>query len=450
MMRESEGMAQAVSLQDLCKELEKEELIALVKHLAHQYMDIDMAVMEWYALQKGTEKKEPVSNKLLWEYWDRAEAIISDFNDYGGGPEHLEYDVYEYLEKMTDVLSQYSISTQEKKLLINRVFTQYAIGNSGFDDVLTDKIYEICESDSDWRHVVQLLQKHPSDWNRTLIMRIYKDQLQDGEAYLELRLQSLKYGMDYWDLVTYYLSQSQIDQAVEVAEAGVENGQGRQTELFAFLFDYYAEQEKLNQLQALIDRAFQKQSDIDLIRDRAFIYFKQKNDYEEGKNILIRAFRTDYRGKSHAEDFHFMKEHLSAEDWAEVQDEMIGIVQKESTKDYLEICYDSEMYEEILEVILDTRRIAFESPYTNFDDLADKLIDKYPREIIEYYWIKGCLLIQNGNRKRYKQAIKHFKKVKDIYETKLQEQDVWKKRLEALKIQHKTKRALLDELRVIE
>ncbi|CAI8711129.1 TPR_REGION domain-containing protein [Bacillus pseudomycoides] len=255
-MRESEGMAQAVSLQDLCKELEKEELIALVKHLADQYMDIDMAVMEWYALQKGTEKKAPVSNKLLWEYWDRAEAIISDFNDYGGGPEHLEYDVYEYLEKMTDVLSQYSISTEEKKLLINRVFTQYAIGNSGFDDVLMDKIYEIC--------------------------------------------------------------------------------------------------------------------------------------------------------------------------------------------------YDSEMYEEILEVILDTRRIAFESPYTNFDDLADKLIDKYPREIIEYYWIKGCLLIQNGNRKRYKQAIKHFEKVKDIYETKLQEQDVWKKRLEALKIQHKTKRALLDELRVIE
>lgn len=450
MMRESEGMAQAVSLQDLCKELEKEELIALVKHLADQYMDIDMAVMEWYALRKGTEKKAPVSNKLLWEYWDRAEAIISDFNDYGGGPEHLEYDVYEYLEKMTDVLSQYSISTEEKKLLINRVFTQYAIGNSGFDDVLMDKIYEICESDSDWRHVVQLLQKHPSDWNRTLIMRIYKDQLQDGEAYLELRLQSLKYGMDYWDLVTYYLSQSQIDQAVEVAEAGVENGQGRQTELFAFLFDYYAEQEKLNQLQALIDRAFQKQSDIDLIRDRAFIYFKQKNDYEEGKIILIRAFRTDYRDKSHYEDFHFMKEHLAAEDWAEVQDEMIGIVQKESTKDYLEICYESEMYEEILEVILDPRRIALESPYTNFDDLADKLIDKYPREIIEYYWIKGCLLIQNGNRKRYKQAIKHFKKVKDIYETKLQEQDVWEKRLETLKIQHKTKRALLDELRVIE
>ncbi|EOA3904953.1 hypothetical protein ACO11K_004049 [Bacillus cytotoxicus] len=238
---------------------------------------------------------------MLIEYWERAEEIISEFNDYGGGPEHLEYEAYEYLEKMREVWSECSVSTEEKHLLIKEIFAQYAIGNSGFDDVL-------CESESDWRHVITLLQKQPSAWNQTLMMRIYKNQLQDGEAYLALRLQSLKFGMDYWDLATYYLSQSQINQAVEIAEAGIENGKGRQTELFAFLFDYYAEQEKLNQLQALIERAFLKQSDIELIRDRAFIYFKQKNNYEEGKNVLIRAFRTDYHGKNHAEDFYFMKE----------------------------------------------------------------------------------------------------------------------------------------------
>ncbi|EOW9530230.1 hypothetical protein ACO11K_004048 [Bacillus cytotoxicus] len=84
---------------------------------------------------------------------------------------------------------------------------------------------------------------------------------------------------------------------------------------------------------------------------------------------------------------------------------MIEIVQKESKKDYLEICYDSEMYEEILEVILAPRNIARESPYANFESLAEQLIDKYPR-----YWIKGCLLIENGNRKRYKQAVKYLKK----------------------------------------
>lgn len=437
-------MAQEVSLQDLCKELEKEELIELVKHLADQYMDIDMAVMEWYVLQKGTEKQNPLSDKLLWEYWERAEEIISNFNDYGGGPEDLEYEAYEYLEKITSLLSQYSIPTEEKRILINRLFTQYAIGNSGFDDVLMDTIYELCESDSDWKHVITLLQKEPDDWNQTLIMRIYKDQLQDGEAYLQLRLQSLKYGMDYWDLAAYYISQEQIEKAIEVAEAGVENGQGRKTELFAFLFDYYADQNEMNQIQVVVDAAFHKQSDIGLIRDRAFVYFKRKNEYEKLKNMLVRAFRTDYRDKKHYDDFNSMKEHLSAEDWAEVQEEMIGIVQKESMIDYLEICYDMEMYDEILKIILEPS----EYIYIDWDSFADKLVDQYPREIIEYYWNKGCLLIPSGNRKRYKEAVKHFEKARDIYEKKLNEYDVWQTRLEALEIQYRNRRAFLDEMRV--
>ncbi|MCM3737274.1 hypothetical protein M3215_16075 [Bacillus cytotoxicus] len=437
-------MTRKLSLQDLCKELEKEELIELVKHLAHHYVDIDMAVMEWYALQKGIEKKDPLSNKLLWEYWERAEDIISDFNKYGGGPEHLEYEAYEYLEKITDLLSQFSIPADKKRLLINKLFTQYALGNSGFEDVLIDKIYELCESDSDWEYVITLFQKEPSTWNQKCIMRIYKDQLQDGEAYLQMRLQSLEYGMDYWDLAAYYISQGQIDKAIEVAEAGIENGQGRKTELFAFLFDYYVEQDEITQIQAVVDMAFQKQSDIGLICDRTFRYFKRKNKYEELKNILVRAFRTDYHNKNHYEDFNSMKEQLSAEDWAEVQEEMLGIVQKENMRDYLEICYDMERYDEILETILEPSRYT----YTDWDSLADKLVDQYPREIIEYYWNKGCSFIPNGNRKSYRESITYFKKVRNIYDNKLNEYEVWQSRLEALEIQYRNRRAFLDEMSV--
>ncbi|MEH6890496.1 hypothetical protein V7024_12380 [Bacillus sp. JJ864] len=68
-------MAQDLSLQDLCEELEKEELIELVKYLSDQY-NIDMAVMEWYALQKGINNKSSLPRTLLWEYWERAEEII--------------------------------------------------------------------------------------------------------------------------------------------------------------------------------------------------------------------------------------------------------------------------------------------------------------------------------------------------------------------------------------
>ncbi|MFJ8527502.1 hypothetical protein [Bacillus sp. NPDC094106] len=437
-------MAKELSLQDLCKELEKEELIELVKHLADQYMDINMAVMEWYALQKGTEKEDPLSNKLLWEYWERAEEIISNFNDYGGGPEDLEYEACDYLDKVTEMCSEYSIPPEEKRLLINRIFKQYEIGNSGLGDMLIDAIYEICDSESDWKHVIKLLQKNPSSWHKKLIMGIYQDQLQDDEEYLKLRLQSLEYGMDYWDLVQYYVTQHNTSKAVETAETGLRNGKGKLTELFLFVFDHYAGQNDTSKILALVETAFQKQSDIDLIRERAFAYFKRKNDYEQVKHILLRAFRTNYRGKQYYEDFCIIKNYLFANDWAEVQEELIKIVQKESTTDYLEICYDMEMYDEILKTIFEPSRYI----YTDWDSFADKLVDQYPREIIEYYWNKGCSLIPNGNRKSYRESIKHFKKARDIYDKKLNEYDVWQSRLEALEIQHRNKRAFLDEMKV--
>lgn len=443
MLESSEYMAQHLSLQDLCEELEKEELIELVKYLSDQY-NIDMAVMEWYALQKGINNKSSLPKTLLWEYWERAEEIISDFNKYGGGPEHLEYEACEYLDKVTELCSQHSMPPEEKRFLINSMFKQYDINNSGLEDMLMDAICGICDSEFDWKHVIKLLQKNPSSWHQKLIMRIYQDQLKDDEEYLEIRLQTLEYGMDYWDLVQYYITKHNISKAVETSEGGLRNGKGKLTELFLFVFDHYAEQDEMTQIQAVVDMAFQKQSDIGLICDRAFRYFKRKNKYEELKNILVRAFRTDYRNKNHYDDFNSMKEQLSAEDWAEVQEEMLGIVQKENMRDYLEICYDMERYDEILKTILEPSRYT----YTDWDSLADKLVDQYPREIIEYYWNKGCSFIPNGNRKSYRESITYFKKVRNIYEKKLNEYDMWQSRLEALEIQYRNRRAFLDEMRV--
>ncbi|MFC3885585.1 hypothetical protein ACFOU2_19775 [Bacillus songklensis] len=211
-------MKQELSIQELCKGLEKEELIQLVTHLSDQYADIDMAIMEWYALRKGLNKTSPLPNKLLWEYWERAEEIISNFNDYGGGPEHLEYEADEYLEKIRELLLQSPLSPEEKRSMMNRAFKQYAIGNSGFDDALIDFIYDMCDSDSDWKHVIKLLQKEPSFWNEKLIMGIYKNKLHNDEAYLERRLQSLEYGMDYWDLVEHYVSKRNMSEAMAVAQ----------------------------------------------------------------------------------------------------------------------------------------------------------------------------------------------------------------------------------------
>ncbi|PFJ17079.1 hypothetical protein COD67_17015 [Bacillus cereus] len=442
-------MEKSLSLQELCMELEKEQLMELVVYLSNQYQGMDMDVMEWYTRQKRVGKKEVVFNKLLWDYLERAEEIICDFNTYGGGPEYLEYEVCGYLQNITELVVELPLPTEEKQVLIKRLFIQYELGNSGLDDVLMDTIYGMCQSDLDWKYVIKLLEKLPNEWNQKLIMRIYKNELQDGEAYLQLRMQYLKFGMDYWDLAEYYISIDQVDKAVEFAEIGLENGEGRKTELFMFLFDYYAAQDDTNKIQGLIDKAFCTESDIELISKRAFLYFKTKNEYEEVKSILVRKFRTSSYHRQYYNDFNLMKEQLTAKDWEEIQEEMIEIVKKESIIDYLKICYDKEMYSEMLEILLKPLRTIHQyNMYAQLDHFADQLADKYPKEIVEYYWNKGCILIPGGNRKRYKEAVKHFKKVRDILENKLNDEESWQYNLATLRMQHKQKKAFLDEMRV--
>jgi hypothetical protein len=439
-----------LSVEELCKDLKKEELVQLLTHLADQYADIDMAIMEWYASHKGLNKISRLPNKLLWEYWERAEEIISSFNDYGGGPEDLEYEADEYLEKIRELSQQYPLSFEEKRALMNKAFKQYAIGNSGFDDALIDFIYGMCDSDSDWKHVVKLLQKEPNSWHQKLIMGIYKDRLQQDEDYLALRMQSLEYGMDYWDLVQYYVSKRDMSKAVEIAQAGLEKGKGRITELVLFLFDHYEKQKADRQIDALIERSLQQNQEIATISERAFDYFKKHKDYEKAKNYLLRMFRTSYYGKEYYKSFHMLKDYLSAKDWAAVEDELLKIVKKENTTDYLTICYENDMYDEILEVILRPQTQPFGYMQTSWDRFADKLAKRYPKEIVDYYWNKGVALIPNGNRARYKEAVTYFKKARDIYQKILKEHDVWKSRLEALKMRHKNKRAFLEEIRAVE
>ncbi|MFC3885586.1 hypothetical protein ACFOU2_19780 [Bacillus songklensis] len=86
----------------------------------------------------------------------------------------------------------------------------------------------------------------------------------------------------------------------------------------------------------------------------------------------------------------------------------------------------------------------------NWDSFADKLAKRYPRQIIEYYWNKGCSFIAGGSCKSYKETAKCLQKARNIYQNFLKENDVWQSRLAAIKMQYKNKRAFLNEIRVVE
>jgi hypothetical protein len=75
-----------------------------------------------------------LNEERLWENWYDAKSIISQFNEYGGGPEDEEEECYGYLDDIEELAEKGEISTEVKFEFMDELFKEYNVGNSGFDD----------------------------------------------------------------------------------------------------------------------------------------------------------------------------------------------------------------------------------------------------------------------------------------------------------------------------
>ncbi len=319
------------------------------------------------------------------------------------------------------------------------------IGNSGFEDALMHIFFEICETREEWEYLVEKLAKRPSDWRKDLIMRIQKNYLRDERAYLEMRMENLHYGMDYWDLVDFYVNKGDLQKALETAEQGILKGEGRLTELFQFLFEHFAEERDTPNVERIIHIALTRKSEEKNMLDRLFEYYKTQGNYEKAKEALQKAYKIMQYGNYYAE-YKKMKEFMRAADWKQVEPKIFKDIQEKDICDYLRICLDKNMKETVLHTILKPPENQWIMKNV-FDEFADKLEADFPEKIIEYYWQSAYRNIPGGNRNTYRIASGYLAKVKHIYINLLKDELRWKKRFSDLKAEFKNRPAFLDEVR---
>lgn len=102
----------------------------------------------------------------MFEYWEDARSIISEFNEFGGGPEDEEDEAYGYLDKISELIREGSFSTSSKLDFLDEAFEEYNVNNSGFEDSLMDIFFEICRTKEEWEYLVKKLDEYPSDWRK--------------------------------------------------------------------------------------------------------------------------------------------------------------------------------------------------------------------------------------------------------------------------------------------
>ena len=454
-MKEKNIQSETFPLHVRLRSLNTTDYYDLVSSLLFKKPELNQLVLEWF---KEKQESMPeaitdddivsINDKLLLEYWEDARSIISEFNELGGGPEDDEEEAYGYLEKISELITEGGMSTAAKFEFLDEAFEEYNINNSGFEDGLMDIFFEICQTKEEWEYLVKKLDEYPSEWKKERIMNIQREHLHDEEAYLQERMQYLISGMDYWDLVEFYVEKGDQVKALETAEKGILKGEGWVTHLFEFLWEYFSKKGDTANLERLVQTALSRNTEQKNMLDRLFEYYRSKDDYEHAKDALLRSF--EFARKQYYEEYKKMKGFLKVPDWESIEPEIFKKIKEKDFHDYLQICMDKGMKETVLKSILNPPKNRFGySIEVDFDEFADELKNDFPKEIIEFYWQKAYRNILDGNRKAYWAAARYLKKVKGIYFDVLKDEAGWVKRFSALKSEFKKRPAFLDEVSML-
>ncbi|RNI11892.1 hypothetical protein EFE42_09685 [Methanohalophilus sp. RSK] len=439
-------------IQKMTESLNNKQRCDLIEYLISNNPEVPYLILEWYkemlelpenSLQKETS--EQLDDALLMEYWEYAGYIISEFNEYGGGPEEKEETAYYWLDKLSELIEEGNISHEAKITFIDSAFIEYDKYNSGFEDSLAEIFFELCQTEEEWRYLIAKLENHPSDWKNNLIMEILRYHLNDNDAYLELRSKNLEYGIDYCQLAYFYFEHDNTKRAVETAEEGLLKGKGRLTVLFEFLFDYFARIGDIANVERIVHTAMERREDEKEMLNKLFEYYRSQGNYGKAKNALLRSFV--YDAGNEYKEYRKIKSYLKSEDWSKIEPSIFESLRDRNIIAYLHVCMDRGMKTQVMDMLISTLenpRLRLRSD--ELDEFADQLKDDFPKRAIEYYWQKAYCNIPGGNRKTYRVANTYLDKAREIYIDILEEKPAWNERLNALKLEFKNRPAFLEEI----
>ncbi len=393
-MSKNSSKSNNFDLSEIVSILDLQDLKEIIFHLIQEYSNNHTFILDWLKINKP-QSLNPIENlnqslndELLLEYWDEAEEIIAEFNKYGGGPDDEEEKVFDLFEKMTEIIKENELSHELRIYFIDEIIQQYKKKNSGFQDGLMDLAFKICQDKSEWEYLVKKLNKNASEWDLKLIMTIQKNYLKNTEAYLNDRLKTLKYGLDYWDLISFYLKQKEVDKAISTAENGLKEGIGRKEELLIYLSKYYYEGKDLANLQRITTIAKEEKEAVKETMEYLFKLNEERENYDGAKDTLIDSFM-NAKNHEYYKEYYRIINYLRDDDKTKLEKKLLEKIKKENLKEYMQICIDKRNYEEALSQLMKNPVTIDIYGYSEkLDEIADKLADYSPIKIVNYYWKK--------------------------------------------------------------
>jgi len=356
----------------------KEQLISIIKKAIEKDKSFKQEIGCLISKNRDNFKKINEDEKNYSEYdtlWVEAEGIISKFNEFGGGDEEDEDIVYNNLDKIVELIKQEKLDEETKIEFMNNCFECYFWDNSDFEDLLRDSIFEVCDSKENWLLMIEKLKKSNSDYDLQCIMNIYKDKLNDDQSYLKIRMGKLHYGVDYLNLVDYYIKKREIEKAIETAKEGIEKGEGRIIDLIEFLLNF----------------------------------FIKNKDYENSLKYYILSFNED----PSLEKYKKIKQFCKKEDFKEVSKKLYESINDGRSREVkAEIDYFNGNYQLVFDYVKEC-----ESSFSYDETLnkwAQKLEPHFPEDVLKIYLNKVMHILEYKLSKEYSVAEYYIGRIEKI------------------------------------
>ncbi len=84
--------------------------------------------------------------------WSDVFGIIVESNELGGCEEWKEDEVYDNLRRIQEIVEKHETSWRTRKELVDSMGYQLRLHNSGFEDLLTEVITELCITDEEMQY----------------------------------------------------------------------------------------------------------------------------------------------------------------------------------------------------------------------------------------------------------------------------------------------------------
>ena len=385
----------------------KDDLIELIKELKGNALSIRRICIDFLKdkVTISSSVNAAARSSAALTLWHEVEPELSELDEYGGGDYSLMEDVGEGLYQLYKKLKEITLTDEDRDELLHKVMSYIESGNAGMDDSLYDIAYALCKTDDSLKDLAERFEALKRDWPIEHAKNIYR-RIGEHKKYLELRLLKMKYGMDYYDLASYYWEIGEKSKAVDTAQRGMKLGRGRMDDLKIFL----AERAK-------------EAGDRDTYLE---YYFSRKTD-----NLTLSSYKE-------------IKNECKKEEWKRYEPKLLKIMKKNFNIQVVKIHLYRKEYKAALKYFEKNRRFSYFSSHEVFST-AEELENRYPEQVLKFY--KSCVgdLNVSTTRKTYSENAVAVARIRRVLVDVMKETDKWEKYALPIKANNAKRPAFQDE-----